>query len=68
MKSRKEWLEYFIKELKDKDTKHFEEAGYLNWYHVFGDSDGYEVEEIMRDLLTQDEAEEIWQKSHQGIS
>lgn len=63
-KNDSEWLKWFKQELEDKDTQHYIEAGYLNWYHVFGDADGYDVEKKMRELITHEEAEEIWQNAH----
>lgn len=62
--SDEELIEYITRELQDKDCQHYEEAGYLNWYHVFGDADGYDIEERMRELITHEEAEDIWQKAH----
>lgn len=59
------WKNYIINEIQN-NCDHPSECGYDCWYHFFGDADGEECEEYIRELFTEEECEKIWQESHKS--
>lgn len=61
---REHYRNYFTEELEKDYCQHYEDVGYSSWYDYFGDTDGAKYEVWMRELLTEEECNEIWRKSH----
>ena len=53
-----------IKDIQSEDCDHYSECGYDNWHNFLSDS--YMDEEYDEELqsFTEEELEELWEKSH----
>ena len=61
---KKHYLNYFRRELMNQDCQHYSDAGYEDWYSYFDDTDGENYGMWLRELMTEEQCDDIWNSTH----